>query len=130
MTPEEICKMAANGDSFAERYCASWVAVCHAFDHCFDRDHPPDDNALAAAFAGYILELAGNPFFQVNKASLIGLMVQSLRAWADSNRLTGDARHVLAGMYHEVVYHVAFIKGGWKHMSNVTAECREYKGVT
>jgi hypothetical protein len=127
MNPEDICKLAAKGNAEAERFCKSWVAYCHALDDCFDGDKNLDDAVLASTFTAYTLELAANPFFQTYKGQLIGLMVQSANAWLDSNTVEGQATaDVLKGFYHEVVFHCAFILGGWKRLRQVSMECRAY----
>lgn len=154
MSPEQICRMAASGNKDAERFCVAWLEFCHLVDDCADRDKPIDDNRLARVFTNYTLELCGNPFFQAHKGQLVSLMVQGANAWVDSNRATYPKsweetepgvmsgtysdeekqllpqrqaqRDVLKGFYHEVIFHVAFICGGWPHLRRVTSECREY----
>lgn len=134
MNAVQIIKMATRGNVEAERFCQSWVAFCHTLDDCFDRDKPIDDSELARVFVAVILEVAGNTFFLTHKSMLVSLMVQSANAWVDSNHSPNPTeRDVLKGMWHEVIFHVAFIIGGWSHMRYVTAEGREYdyeKGKT
>src|SRR3954469_3302533 len=118
MNAVQIIKMAADGNADAERFCKAWVGFCHVLDDCYDRDHPVSDSCLASVFVQIILEVSGNPFFLLHKPMLLSLMVQGANAWLDSNRpgITQAERDVLKGFYHEVVFHVAFLVGGWSHL--------------
>ncbi len=127
MTSEQIIKMAANGNQQAEDFARAWVNYCHMLDNAYDRDTLQTDDAIAKISVQWMTELCGNDWFMQHRAMLFGTMVVSFNAWVDSNRKTGVERHVLAGMYHEVVYLVAFLTGGWAHLRHVTSECREYK---
>lgn len=127
MSGNEICRMAAKGCVDAERFCVAWVDFAHLMDDCADRDKSTGPDRIASTLAAFILELSGNPFFLANKAMLLGLMIQSAQAWADSDKRQPEERDVLKGMYHEVVFHVAFLVGGWNHLQHVTSECREYQ---
>lgn len=130
MIGTEICKMAANGNTEAEAFCLSWLDLVHLVDDCHDRDVPVDDNRLSATLVPFILTLSGNSFFLANKAMLVSLMVMSFNAWCDSNWLYHVKRKseasVLKGFYHEVIYYVAFLCGGWQHLRSMTGERREY----
>jgi len=139
MSGDEIIAMACKGNADAERFCRAWVTRCHELDDCHDRDKPNDAERMAAAFLAFDLELSSNAFFQAHRAQFIGLMVQSANAWLDSETkrkqaylIRGDPlstyveASVLKGFYHEVVFHCAFILGGWTHLRRITQECREY----
>lgn len=127
MKSTEIIAMAANGNADAEAFLCSWVAHCRMMDDAFDRDRPVTDERMGEVFTGLMSELSGSQFYQVHKPMLFALMVVSINAWIDANKRSGAERAVLAGMYHEVVYLVAFIVGGWRHLRHVSSECREYK---
>ena len=127
MKPEQIITMAANGNQQASDFAAAWVKFCQMLDNCYDRDTLVTDDAMGKITVQWMTEMCGNEFFLQHRAMLFGLMVTSVNAWVDSNRRQGLERHVLAGMYHEVVYLVAFLTGGWTHLRHVTSECREYK---
>lgn len=127
MTASEIISMAAAGNDEAERFCLAWVAHCQMFDDTFDRDRPVTDERMGELSALYLAELSGNQFYFQHKPMLFGLMITSINAWIDSNHRSGVERAVLSGQYHEVVYAVAYIVGGWSHLRRVTSETREYK---
>ncbi len=129
MTPEQIITMAAKGNEPAAAFCRAWYNHCHLLDDCHDKDKLVTDDRMAAVETQWIMELAGNPFFLAHKPMLIGVMVCSINAWQDSNRYSGEARAVLSGMYHELLYLVAFLVGGRPHLRHVTSECREYKNT-
>ena len=126
MTTSEIIKMAANGNPYAESFCAAWVRFAHTLDDAVDRDKPPSDELVSAHITGMLVEVMRNPFARDYGAALSALMVQASNAWVDSNRMDGPEKHVVKGMWHEVVFHVAFLTGGWKHLKKVTSACREY----
>lgn len=127
MTPEQIIKMAAAGNAAAEDFARSWYNHCRMMDDAYDKDSIVTDDRMAVCTISLMTELSGNKFYMEHKAMLYGVMVCSINAWLDSNRMMGTTRAVLAGMYHEVIYLVAFIVGGFTHLRHVTSECREYK---
>jgi hypothetical protein len=137
MSADEISKFVCKGNADAEQFCKSFVAYCHLLDDCVDRDKPCDAERVAREAIDFIVQLTSNPFFVAHKAQLMGLIIQSFRAWADSNLPkyngaheikpeTEHERDVIKGFYHEVVFHVAAILGGWEHLTEVTKRCREY----
>lgn len=127
MTPEQLIQLAARDNEPARDFARAWWNTCRLVDDLYDRDRIRTDDQIAGIMVQFITELAGNKFWLEHRAMLYGIMVVSFNAWVDSNRREGVERHVLGGMYHEVVYAVAFITGGWGHLRHVTAECREYK---
>ena len=128
MTANEIIKLAANGNAEAEAFARAWVQHCQMLDNLYDRDKLVTDDWIAGCTIQFITEQAGNKFYLEHRAMFYGLMVLAFNAWVDANRKTGIERAVLSGMYHEVVYLVAYLTGGWQHLRHVTSECREYKG--
>ena len=127
MKPDEIIKMAANGNQQAEDFARAWYAFCRLTDDNYDKDIIVTDDRMAVVCVQFMTEMCGNEFFIQHRAMFYGVMVASFNAWLDSNRKDGIERSVLSGMYHEVVYLVAFMTGGWQHMRHVSSECREYK---
>lgn len=127
MTADQIIKLAANGNQQAEDFARAWYLFCRLQDNGYDRDRLVTDDEIAKISVQFMTEMCGNDWFMQHRAMLFGLMVMSFNAWVDSNRRTGLERAVLAGMYHEVIYCVAFLTGGWPHLRHVTSECREYK---
>lgn len=143
MTEDEI-QLVTRGNEDAASFLRVFVAHCHMLDDIVDGDKPCDDERLMASETDWLLALTGNTFFLQHRALLVPLIVQGFNAWLDSNdwaqstdsykRLASD---VLKGFYHEVVWQVAFLCGGWKHLRAVTTRAREYdfepvnqKGIT
>jgi hypothetical protein len=126
MNPEDICKLAANGNSEAERFCLAWVRTAHLWDDCVDGDKPVLCEDMAKTMADFTLEVAGNPFFQEHKWGLVSLMVQSGNYWAESNDRVGAERDILKAMWHSVIFHTAFIVGGWDWLREVTGQCIDF----
>lgn len=129
MKPEAIIELAANGNEAARAFALAWWELCRMVDDVFDQDRNVTDERLAVVQVRFFTEQAGNPFYLEHRAMLLGVMVLAFNAWLDANRLVGERRAVLSGMYHEVIYLVAYITGGWGHLRKVTGECRAYKEV-
>lgn len=132
MNSEQL-NYATKGNAAAAEFLRVFIAHCHTLDDVIDRDKPVTDEALIASEIEWLLALSGNPFFQQNRALLVPLIVQSFNAWLDSNKWATDAKpekriasDALKGWYHEVVFHTAFICGGWAHLRDVTSKHREY----
>jgi hypothetical protein len=126
MNAYEIITLACKGNKDAENFCKAWVEFCHTLDDCVDRDKPLSPSAVARAFTAYTLELAGNPFFQVNKGVLVGLMVQSANYWVASHDRSPTERDITKCFWHSVIYEVAHLVGGWDHMAEVTRKTLEF----
>jgi hypothetical protein len=127
MNPEQIIKLAANGNTQAEDFARAWYLFVRMLDNSYDKDVIVTDDEMGKLSVQFIMELCGNEWFLQHKPVLFGLMVCSFNAWIDANRRQGVERSVLSGMYHEVIYMTAFLTGGWAHLRHVTSECREYK---
>lgn len=129
----ELVKFVCKGDAAAMRFCEAFVAWCHWIDDLIDKDKLWLPAAVTRVNLDMLLAFSDNIFFQRHKTSLMPLIVQSFRAFADScewekredvrDRRSAD---ILKSNYHEVIWHVAFILGGWEHMQQVTARCRKW----
>lgn len=121
---EEIILAAANGNKFAAQFLTAYAARCHHVDDSFDLDKPI---CIGDAEAAWLFELAVNPFWNDHKATLLPVMMLATNAWMDSNNMpAGVMRDVVKGYWHEVVWLVAFICGGWQHMREVSKKFRHY----
>ncbi|MEW6303494.1 MAG: hypothetical protein AB1705_08495 [Verrucomicrobiota bacterium] len=130
---EEFYQAVGHGDEHAVRFVRTFVAYCHLLDDVVDRDQPVDDERLARESLGMMVELAHNPFFVAHRFSLMPLVIAGFNAWLDANRWekseddnTARAADVVKGFYHEVVWHVAYLTGGWPNLRAVTAKWRGY----
>ena len=132
MSNDEI-ELVTRGNAAAADFLRVFVAHCHMLDDIVDDDRFCDDERMIASETEWLLALTGNPFFLQHRALLVPLIIQSYNAWLDSNdwALSSDsykrlAADVLKGFYHEVVWQVAFLCGGWPHLRAVTTRAREY----
>lgn len=140
---EEILQLASNGNREAFAFLQSFARRAHWVDDLADvaLGHPPFK--LAEMETDWLLCLSGNSFFMAHRGQLVPAMVLALNAWVDSTamlepqlfplvkpRLTpqekGIAADVLKGQWHEVVYLVAFLTGGWDKLRALTSAYREY----
>ena len=124
--------MAAGGDADAKRFLGTFVEFAHVLDDVVDKE-PVSDAELMRAVIRWTAEVSENPFFQRNRSGIMAVIVVSVNAWIDSNRWSARpdireriAADVLKGMYHEVVYLVAFLCGGWERMRVLSELAREY----
>jgi hypothetical protein len=126
-----IIMEAAKGDSNAEEFLRCFAERCHFVDDLYDydwKDHAPNPRShLAQQEAQWLFCLSSNSFWLAHKATLLPLMLASVSAWEDSNAMSeGYTRDVLKGYWHEVVWMVAFIRGGWPHMRSMSGRNRDY----
>lgn len=129
----ELLKLVCREDEGAMKFCTSFVAWCHWIDDLVDRDKLwlPRDTVNVNLDA--LIAFSENPFFQKHKHQLLPLIIQSFRAYADSNEWEKRdnirdrrAADIIKSTYHEVVWHVAYIVGGWEHLRDVTKHCRKF----
>lgn len=127
-------KQIANGNEHAESFCRAFVDWCHMFDDVADKDKPVADEEMAVKQLNFFVHVSHNPFFQQNKRELTALIVQGVNAWLDANRWERSPEPemrrdswVMKSIYQEVVWHVAYLTGGWNHMRTVTMNFREYQ---
>lgn len=125
MSRDEILKLAAKDDPGALSFLTAYARRAHYIDDLVDSPSAPRDVAFEEA--SWAFELCANQFFLAHREKLLPLMLAGMNAWADSNRMEpGPIRDVVKGYWHEVIWHVAFIRGGWSHMREVSGRCREY----
>lgn len=124
---EEVCK----GDKSATQFCLIFVQWCHWIDDLIDKDKLwlPQDTVRINLEA--LLLFSENEFFQRHKVKLMPMIISSFAAFADSNKWEKRekvqdrrAADILKSYYHEVVWQVAYLCGGWEHMRAVTARFR------
>lgn len=139
---DEILTAAANGNASALEFLRVFARRAHWVDDVVDGDGKGDirdplrgrpfADSMAAYECEWLLTLSGNPFFLAHRAQLVPAMVLALNAWVDSNRSqgTGDrdqvVRDVVKGQWHEVVWLVAWLTGGWTTMREVSGKYRDY----
>ncbi len=135
----EIVKAAAGGNADAEAFLHGFVRRAHWVDDIADGEarHGPErtdaefglhplGTDLARMEAEWLMLLSANPFFLAHRAQLVPVMMLALNAWADSEQRGGNERFILKGLWHEVVYCVAWLTGGWPRLKQVTSDFREY----
>ncbi len=129
----EILRFVCNGDRNAELFCEAFVEWCHWIDDVVDKDKGWSAQDSIEVNLKILMTIPANPFFDRHKASLVPLIIQAFRAWVDSTRMerAPDVRDrraadVLKSYYHEVIWHVAFLTGGFDHMTQVTRRCRQF----
>jgi len=124
-----VCK----GNAEAFEFCAAFAEWCHWIDDCIDKDHLCLPETAIRVNLRAFLAFSSNAFFQRHKECLTPLIVQAFRSYADSNgwekRMDVRDRRaadVLKGYYHEVLWHTAYLAGGWEHLAFITKKYRSY----
>ena len=125
----EMCK----GNAAAARFCHVFVSHCHCIDDIVDGDKEADAERIIHNMVALLLEMNQNPFYVKNSNYLLPLILHGYNSWLDSNDWEMSkkdheviAADVLKGYYHEVVFGVIYLCGGWEHLRNVTSEHRSY----
>jgi hypothetical protein len=133
MEREQIIELAAGGNEDAQRLLTVFVGFAHTLDDVVDGDRAVPDDELLQGVLNWTCEAASNPFFQQHRAALLPVILLAVNSWLDANRWARAedprqrlAADVLKGQYHEVVYLVAFLTGGWRALRALTAAAREY----
>ena len=122
----DIISAAANGNGEALRFLNAFVRRAHWVDDVQDEKKRPLPYRLAETEADWLLVLSGNQFFLAHRAQLVPVMLLGLNAWVDSHNLPAPEREGVRGLWHETVWLVAWLTGGWPHLREVTAKYREY----
>jgi hypothetical protein len=132
LSRDEIIKLVGGENTDAKKFAHAFVAWVHWIDDVIDKDHlwlPADAVRVNLEM---LMAFSENPFFQTNKYFLMPLIIQASRAFGDSLKWAERdcikdrrAADVLKSAYHEVIWHVAYLVGGWDHMCVVTEKCRE-----
>ena len=131
MTYDEAL-VATNGNEQAALFLVAYVRYCHLLDDIIDQDKELTDERLVKESLDFIGHFGCNPWVMGNFSRLFPLVVSGFNAWLDANKMEkSDVEQVrlssdtVKGIYHEMVYVVAYICGGHEHMRTVSKQ-REY----
>lgn len=130
---EDKIRKVCNGDKAAESFCVALLVYINTIDDLFDKDKPVTVEQVAGSMLGLISNLAFNDFFIKHRESLYPLMVQGCSAWADSELMKSskdpqirEATDVLKAYWGEIIFHIAFLCGGYDHMRRCSVEYRGF----
>ena len=142
---DDILKVAAHGNAAALEFLRAFATRAHWIDDLRDADNLPEGGRhlagdIAQRESEWLLTIAGNPFFLANRAALVPAMLLALNAWVDSesakcvaggglreaDRVLQVTRDIVKGQWHEVVWLVAWLTGGWQHLRATSREFRAY----
>jgi hypothetical protein len=120
------------GHENAALFLVDYVKYCHLLDDIVDQDKPVTDVRLVEESLNVLSHFAGNLWVMQHYPHLHPLVISGFNAWLDANKMASStderirlSSDVVKGIYHEVVYYVAFLCGGFAHMRVVSAK-REY----
>lgn len=130
----KIFAEATLGDQHATEFLHAFLHFVHLIDDVIDGQKPHGDAEYVLLVHLEMLRiLSFNPFWEKHKVSLFPIVLQSVRAYADSNRWATrpDFRDrassdVLKSQYQDVWFHVAYLCGGYSHMARISDQFRIY----
>lgn len=127
----KVLAMVCKDNQAAMVFCEAFVQWVHWIDDLVDKDKLWLPRDVVTVNLNAALAFSDNAFFQQHKPQLMPLIIQAFRAYGDSNYFEKRqevrdrrAADILKSTYHEVVWHVAYICGGWEHLTEVTKRCR------
>lgn len=138
---DTILQAASNGNALALEFLRAFARRAHWVDDLVDGlpadiadplRATPQAYQMAEMEAQWLLMLTGNQWFLEHRAKLVPAMVLALNAWVDSEQMrTAECRmqnaaDVVKGQWHEVVWLVAWLTGGWEKMRAVSTQYRSY----
>lgn len=128
---DTILVAASNGNAQALEFLRVFARRAHWVDDLADGDRSDRDGKfavyrLAEMEAEWLICVSSNPFFLAHRAQLVPAMVLALNAWVDSDAHMGRVRDVVKGQWHEVVWLVAWLTGGWNKLRDTSSKFRAY----
>lgn len=130
---DEILRAAANGNGSALDFLRAFARRAHWVDDLLDEPNAlRSAEGMASRESEWLLMLTGNVWFIEHRAKLVPAMVLALNAWVDSEQMRNaecrmqNAADVVKGQWHEVVWLVAWLTGGWEKMRAVSTQYRAY----
>lgn len=135
LSPERVCaaEEICCGEREAVNFCLAFIEWCHWLDDLIDKDKVWTGADVVRANLNALLAFSDNEFFQRHKFKLMPMIVTAAGAFADSvqwEKREGvqdrRAADILKSQYHEVVWQIAYLCGGWDHMRAVTKKFRAF----
>lgn len=121
------------GNVYAADFCEAYIARVHFIDDAVDEEKRKTDVEFVRSEQDFMEHFIFNPWAKEFQTVLWPLMVVGMNAWLDSNewekarnkKLNTDAE-VLKGVYHELIWFVAYLCGGREHMREMSRKYREF----
>lgn len=129
MTNSEALEI-TKGNQYAADFVMAYIDFCHLVDDVIDKDKEVNVQRLSSELITFLESVMINPWVREHSITLWPLIVTGCNAWVDSdiialkNRKEAD---VVKGVYHEVVWFVSYLCGGWEHLRATTTKYREYQ---
>lgn len=115
---------------FVELFCDR----SHMIDDIIDGEKPMTDEQIISRELAWMMSIGTNGFWQAHSGFLLPLVIMGCNAWLDANRWEKSDdpvkrchSDVVKSLYHEVVFAVVYICGGWENLRKFTAKHREYQ---
>jgi|APGre2960657404_1045060.scaffolds.fasta_scaffold86700_1 hypothetical protein len=134
--PEEVAQnpnalglmvLIANGNADAFDFIWRCWNFCHLLDDLIDKDKPVTITETARELFLFTQTIAINPFFQLNTASLLPMILNACNGWVAGEEANGkEYAPAIKCSDFNIYSHVAFLVGGWEHMRYVDSKFRIY----
>lgn len=119
----------ANGNDSAFDFIWRCWNFFHLLDDLIDKDKPVTITETARELFLFTQTIALNPFFQLNKISLLPMVLNACNGWVAGEEASEENKEyapVLKCSDFNIYSHVAFLVGGWEHMRFVDSKFRTY----
>ena len=115
-------------------FVETFATRAHDLDDMIDGDKTFSDEEIIKAEMDWLVSLSSNKFYVSHQAFLLPIVIMSCNAWLDANRweksedpVQRTHSDVVKSFYHEVIFAVVYLCGGWNAMREFTLKHREYQ---
>ncbi len=120
-------------DEAAAEFADAFLRDAHLNDDQVDRDRPLTAEYVARSRLNFLMVVSFSSFWAAKKVQLMPLIIQGAAAFADASEWAKRtdvqdrrAADVLKAFYGEVLWHIAYICGGFDHMRAMQIKYREF----
>jgi hypothetical protein len=130
---EDFMRLTHNNEQ-AWLFVETFATRAHDLDDLIDGDKQVNDEDLIKAEMDWMVALSSNQFYKAHQSFLMPLLIMACNTWLDANKWEKDDdpvkrthSDVLKSQYHEVIFAVVYLCGGWNAMREFTKLHREYQ---
>lgn len=106
----------------------------HLIDDIIDGDADVSDEEIIKSEIEWMATLSRNPFYMAHSNYLMPLIISGATSWLDANEweqsedpVKRTHSDVIKSTYHEVIFGVVYLCGGWNALREFTQLHREYQ---
>lgn len=121
------------GNKSAAEFAEVFLRDAHLNDDFVDGDIEISAHQVSQVRLDFLMVISFSDFWRAHAAQLMPLVIQGAAAFVDATNWQSradikdrQAADVLKAYYGEVLWHVAFICGGYSHMRKLQEKYREF----